>query len=659
MLNAKKWGCLLLVQLALNAVYGQQDVLYYKSLSLDKNPTVTPADKLDQTEGQIILKDSTTIEYTYEKSGDLVAYFTRYKRIKVFSDKGIEENNKVYIPSGGVIEFMDIKARSISPANKVTNVESGAIKDVDDVESKGSYRMFAVEGIEKNSEIEYLYTYKRAANYFGTEYPQSKIPRMGYGFKIISPNNLTYEARLYNTNATTVKSDTLSNGKNVVSVTLSNVPALKDEIYSFYKANLIRVEYKLAYNTARGKSRLFSWDNAADRYYHAMCVFDKKEMSAASGILKKIKISGTDDLAKIRTIENYLKLKFEIKTDASDEYENIEKMASSKFTNSTGIVRLYLACLQQLNIKTELVITCDRTHAKFDGDFDTWSYLDEFIIYLPGLNTYLDPSDILSRVGFITPNYTGQKGLFIKEVDLGGETKAGIGKVKTISYADYTASLSTIDADVTFPANFSEAIVKLKETFTGYAAYYSQPVMGFLTDVQKKEYEEKTLKITGEDATITNINMSGYAEDDILTKPFVLEGTLKSPSLLENAGNKYLLKIGLLIGPQAEMYQEGKRVMAPQIVHTHMYTRKIVVNIPDGYKVSNVEALNMQQKFMQDDKVLGEFISTYTLSGNKLEVTVTEDYRVLDFPLDKFEDYRRVINAAADFNKIQIIVEKK
>ncbi|HKC69272.1 MAG TPA: hypothetical protein VKG26_13635, partial [Bacteroidia bacterium] len=371
------------------------------------------------------------------------------------------------------------------------------------------------------------------------------------------------------------------------------------------------------------------------------------------------KISGSDEVAKARSLENYLKLKFEIKTDASDEYENIEKMVASKFTNSTGITRLYLSCLQQMNIKTEIVITCDKTTAKFDPDFDTWSYLDEFLIYLPTSNTYLAPNDILSRVGFVTPNYTGQKGLFIKEVDLGGETKAGIGKVKTIGYADYTASLSTIDADVTFPSNFSETNIKLKQTYTGYAAYYSQPLIGFLNDVQKKEYEEKTLKITGEDATMSNVSMSGIAENDILSKPFVMECVLKSPSLLETAGNKYLLKIGLLIGPQAEMYQDGKRTLQPQIVHTHMYNRKITVTIPDGYKLSNVEALNMQQKFMQDDKVLGEFISTYTLSANKLEVTVVEDYRVLDFPLDKFEDYRKVINAAADFNKIQIILEKK
>ena len=36
----------------------------------------------------------------------------------------------------------------------------------------------------------------------------------------------------------------------------------------------------------------------------------------------------------------------------------------------------------------------------------------------------------------------------------------------------------------------------------------------------------------------------------------------------------------------------------------------------------------------------------------------SEFYNIINYPLDKFEDYKAVINAAADFNKIVIIVTK-
>ena len=54
-----------------------------------------------------------------------------------------------------------------------------------------------------------------------------------------------------------------------------------------------------------------------------------------------------------------------------------------------------------------------------------------------------------------------------------------------------------------------------------------------------------------------------------------------------------------------------------------------------------------------------EFISSYKIEGNKITVTVEENYKKVIYPLAQFEDFRKVINAAADFNKIVVYFEKK
>ncbi len=631
---------------------------FYRTYDWETSPKVSAAEALDQSEGQIVLKDFRVAEYAYEKSGDLITYVTKHRKVKVFTDKGIEANNKVYIPSSGVIEFMQIKARSISPSGKISIIEKSSIKDVDDVESKGSFKVFAIEGIEKNSEIEYLYTYKKSGSYFGTEYSQSALPKLNFSYKIISPSNLIFEAKLYNSK-TEIKKDTLPGNRNIVSIDIPKLDALKEEKYSFYNANLVRIEYKLAYNSVKGKARLLTWDNAADRYYHIICDFDKKDISATASFLKKLKLTGTEDVDKIRQLENHLKMKFDVRTGSSEEQENIDKIISTKIANHTGITRLYMCCFLQLGIKADLILSCDRTDRTFDAEFDTWDYLSNYLIYLPGLNTYMSPNNIYSRVGFIPPEYTGQKSMFIKEVDLGaGEAKSAIAKIKTIGYPEYTANMSNMDANVKFKDDWSETIVTLTQLSTGYGSYYTQPIIMLLSDLQKKEFQEKTLKIIGDDATMDKVTMSGVAEDEILVKPFVLGCTLKSPSLLEKAGNKYLFKVGMLIGPQAEMYQEGPRKTPAEITFTHGYSRKITVTVPDGYKVLSIEKLKINQNVTQDDKVLAEFISEYKLTGNTLEINVVENYRALYYPIEKFEDYRKVINAAADFNKIQLVFEK-
>ena len=46
------------------------------------------------------------------------------------------------------------------------------------------------------------------------------------------------------------------------------------------------------------------------------------------------------------------------------------------------------------------------------------------------------------------------------------------------------------------------------------------------------------------------------------------------------------------------------------------------------------------------------------LSGNKLIVYSREYYTENDYPADRFESFRKVINAAADFNKKTIILTK-
>jgi hypothetical protein len=53
------------------------------------------------------------------------------------------------------------------------------------------------------------------------------------------------------------------------------------------------------------------------------------------------------------------------------------------------------------------------------------------------------------------------------------------------------------------------------------------------------------------------------------------------------------------------------------------------------------------------------FVSNYTLEGQTLTVTINEYYKQLYAPLERYEDYRKVVNAAADFNKVTLVLEKK
>ena len=66
----------------------------------------------------------------------------------------------------------------------------------------------------------------------------------------------------------------------------------------------------------------------------------------------------------------------------------------------------------------------------------------------------------------------------------------------------------------------------------------------------------------------------------------------------------------------------------------------------------------MDYKTIINGKTEAQFVSNYKKNGDEIIVENTEFYNIINYPLDKFEEYKDVINAAADFNKIVIVVMK-
>ena len=142
-------------------------------------------------------------------------------------------------------------------------------------------------------------------------------------------------------------------------------------------------------------------------------------------------------------------------------------------------------------------------------------------------------------------------------------------------------------------------------------------------------------------------------------KVFELKFDIDSEDYVEKAGNKFLFKLGNLIGPQIEMYQEKKRTLPLEAEFNRSYFRTLKVILPKGYKVSNLEDIVIKNVHSKDGEDIFVFDSHYTLEGNVLTVTADEHYRESIVAPEIYEAYRKVINSAADFNKVTLILEPK
>jgi hypothetical protein len=158
---------------------------------------------------------------------------------------------------------------------------------------------------------------------------------------------------------------------------------------------------------------------------------------------------------------------------------------------------------------------------------------------------------------------------------------------------------------------------------------------------------------------VKNLEVTNTTEEELFKKPFTVKYEVEYPDFLESAGNKFVFKVGQTIGPQVEMYADGKRKWPADVYYTHSLQRNISVNIPPGYSPTNLRDLEILTTCVMNGDTAAVFRSSARIADKTIQVTVYEDYREIEYPLEHFEAFRSVINAAADFNKKNIIFEKK
>ncbi len=662
----KKYLFLLLGIIAIHGAFAQLQpaTTYpepeYKSYHWDANPAIHQLSLNEQKMGMVIIKDKRIIEY-YLQDANIMMYVTHHMIIRVNSEKAIEEVNTVYIPVPDGITLKDVQARSITKDGKVTTLNSANIKDVDNYQNMGRFKIFAIDGIEEGSEVEYMYTVLEPSQKSGTEYIRINSLVKNIDVDIYSPPSLIFDTKSYN-GFPEMQTDTLMLNKHHIFCEGTDIKGFDKEDYSEEEGALMRMEYKYAYN-ANGDpgERLDTWSDFCQNLY---TVFNKeitkKDIKIAQKVIDTMKLGNLSEEEKIRKIESRMKTTISLKEDVTGKNSNtLEAILTTHIADELGILKLYDQLFNSAGIKHEIVITTNRFEKPFDGDFDSWTYLQKYLIYFPGTDNYMAPMEPMSRYGFVPYDWICQQGLFMHPVTIGKDFKTGIGQVRDINCNDWKQSMNNLYESAKFDLDMGATNIHFRQALTGYEAYDIQPYYSSLSDQDKKDINDKIIQNYFQDAKPTNINVGGYKENELFRMPFTVEADLTTNSVLEQAGNKFLFKIGELIGPQSQLYDDTVRHTPIENHYNKGYHRELEFEIPDGYTVTNLNSVNMDVFHKTGGERDMEFHSYYKTDGNRITVIIDEDYRQIGYPVSMYEEFRKVINASADFNKAVLFIEKK
>jgi hypothetical protein len=617
-----------------------------------------PISAEEATQPAIVLKDFTATEYYFDAvRKDLRMFTTEHRIVRVNTADGIEQYNKLSVPvlPGGAT--IAVRARTINPKGEVVEVQPESMKELKNEDGAGGYRIFALDGVESGSEIEYYFTRERRMNHFGREIMQGGTPEHDVTVELISPTQLTFEAKVYNADAK-VQRDTLTEGKRILRVQVPKLDAIHNEAFAEPKAHRARVEYKLAYVANKGAARQFTWSDASQTMHKVVYTIDKDEAKAVATVLKAANVpTGASAPERIAAVENYMKLNFNLDPAAEG---NLTRMVATHNASELGFVRLMAASLKTLGIDHELVINSDRSDVPFDKDFDTWGYLDNFFFYFPATKQYLAPSRPDFRLGMVPAEWTSTPALFIKTVKLGA-IESAVGTVHEVVPLPATASSHNMAVQVKFAPDLDKATVHLRQEFGGYHGATIQTVYPLVPVEKQQELLLELQKPTVPDGNFLKTTVqNGERGLNVLAKPFIVESDVESAGLLDKAGPRYLFKVGTLIGPQTELYQQDARQFDVENDFNRQYSRQLVVELPTGYSVRNLQDLNMEVKAGTDPAAPVYFFrSSYKQEGQKLIINSTEAYEQIFWPKKDFEAYRAVVNASANFNKVVLVLEKK
>ena len=642
--------CLLITGLS----WSQQQEAF-KDYNWDENPEFT----VDAAYEGDILGLLHRIEMDYRFEGEnFVQYELEHRAVWLNSDDKIEAYNKVYLPYQSDSKLLRSRARVITKSGKIVVLDDSDIHTASDEETGKQYKYFAFEGVEKGSTIEYYYVVKKYPQYKGVRITlQNSFDSKNIEFDLYSPKNLIFEFKSYN-DLPAVQRDTTTTDVLHWQMKTDEIKGLVDEEMSPYNASRGFLIYKLDRNLYNNTSDISSYGIVAQNLYEFYYPeHSKRTVKALDKFLKTALASaGDDEASRIRKLEYYIKTNVYFTEGSGDELSDLDQVLEKKVASERGMMKLYTAALSRMGIPHEVVITSDRMQLKFDKDFEANNFLNDFLLYFPDTDAYLAPTENSSRYGFPPATLTDNYGLFIREVKV-GNFKSGVGEIKYIEPVDADASLDKMVIEVNFDEDdLTTTNISLNREFYGYYAMMIQPFVNMIKEENRDNLLESFGKMMNENVEVTSKEMLNDDPELFGIKPLIFNLKLHSDAFIEKAGNKYLFKIGELISEQTQLYQEKERVLPLENDFERTYKRNIVVQIPKGYKIVNPEDLNMDKSYSEDGEKLLSFKSFYDLKDHTLDITADEYYKLNIINKEIYEDYRKVINSAADFNKITLVL---
>ncbi|MRX66745.1 protein of unknown function [Flavobacterium resistens] len=582
----------------------------------------------------VVLKDYRLYEnkvggYAYK------AFIVKHQAIKILSETGINEYNKVSINNRYVRDYRDLKVRVIKPDGKIEELPKEKI-----IEKQGTNeKQFVFEGVEKGDIIEYYYVIKDFPEFSGADYFQRDIPVIDAKFQI----NKISQAQTYTAAYNGMKNESVGT---ITIYTASNLPAYKFEKNATNVANLAKVYYFL--NTSKAYNYI--------SYYNSLYNF-ADGVSAKSMIKDFVEDYKLNDPAlttdeKIKIMDIFLKENIEL-----DKQYVYKKALETKKMSRNMVLYFYKDVLDFLKIKYQFTASTDKFDDKFDKENVVPDALSEILIYIPETKKYLSPFQFWMPYGQPNALSVNNDAVYFDQ-----EPKQQVTyEFKKIENVLMNDNVVKATSDITIEDDMETVLVNKKSTYAGYLAAYFRYVVKYISPEKINDFvKNNTFSDVDVEVQKYTFENKEYKNNYDAEKPFTINSEIKvKESWIENAGKNNLITIGKVLGKQISLHQEINRTNPIVLSYPKKNVNYINLNIPAGYSIKNVENLAFNKEIKNNNnEVIGLFKSSAKIEGNIVKIAVEEFYNFTYLEKEKYSEYRDLVNALYDFNNASVLLTR-
>lgn len=517
-----------------------------------------------------------------------------YVRLKIFTERGVEQHGKVDIFYFNRININNIAARTIKPDGTIVELKKDAIFDrevIKQSEFKFKAKNFALPAITPGCIVEYRWKESRPASLYMRLQLQREYPIQQVRYYIRPASDVLLESGAAGMRSVTFHGQTTPfvkepNGFSLT--TASNVPAFKEEA-RMPPEDQVRA-WMLLYYSSRDKLVPQEYWKATGKRLHEsykglMKVNDDVKKAAAT-----IVADATEPEQKLQRILEFCRTKIKNVLDDTEKLtdEERKKLKENKSPADTlnrayggnhDIDMLFAALALAAGFDARAINLPDRSDIFFDPNFPDDYFLNAVDIAVKVGDKWqvFDPSSKYIPYGMLRWEQEGVQGLLADPKDLAFVTTPMSPAEKSLRKRMARLRLSEDGA--------LEGTVRVE--YTGHPAAYEKEQLDEKAPAEREEYLRAALKRRLGEVEISEIKLENVTDP---FKPFAYSYKLKMSGYAERTGKRLFIQPAFFQKGIAPLFSTSTRQHDIYFNYPWLEDDTINIELPEGYGLDNAES---------------------------------------------------------------------